>query len=63
MGFKDADNTKGGRKTIDELHEILDCPPITASIRYGHLRLVGDAVNVTFQKNVGQIKITGFYGL
>jgi len=62
MGLQPKDKTKGGKVPIDKFESLVGTA-ISASIRYGSLQLVKENVNVTYNKNDGEIKITGAYGM
>ena len=62
MGLAESEKCKGGKMAIAELEDLLGSE-ITTSIRDGYLSLKEGTVNITFNKNVGNIKVTGHYGL
>jgi DUF438 domain-containing protein len=62
MGLSPKDKVKGGRLSIEKFENLVG-KEITASIRYGHLRLKGETVNITYKQADNEIKITGGYGL
>jgi len=62
-GMKVDDKKKGtGKMAIDDFETLVGCT-IETSIRYGHLSLVGGNVNINFNKDSGELKVTGGYGL
>jgi hypothetical protein len=62
-GLKETDKKKGTGKMSIEDFESLVGTSITTSIRYGYLSLVGENVNITYGKDSGELKVTGYYGL
>ena len=53
---------KVGKFQLEKFEDLLG-QGISASIRYGHLYLRNDTVNIKLKKTAGEIKITGAYGM
>lgn len=63
MGLPAPATYKTTKITLEKLNEILGVYTIETSIRYGSLRITSNEINVKWNKDTGEFRFGGSYGL